>query len=48
MDGFTLVLLAAWAILLATYGGMFYLDQATKKAREKRAQALEQAAARRR
>ena len=48
MDGFTLVLLAAWLVLVGTFGGMYYADQATKKAREKRAKALEQAPARRR
>ncbi len=35
MEGFTLVLMTAWLILLATFGGMYHMDQATKKAARK-------------
>ena len=35
MEGFTIVLLMGWLILVGTFGGMYYLDQATKKATEK-------------
>jgi len=48
MDGFTLVLLAAWLVLVGTFAGMYCLDQSTQKAAEKRLKALEQASARRR
>ncbi len=39
MEGFTLVLIIAWLILLATFAGMYYMDQATKKAAEKSSEA---------
>ena len=48
MDGFTLVLLAAWLVLVGTFAGMYYLDQATQKAVAKRSKAVEQTPARRR
>ena len=48
MDGFTLVLLTAWLVLVGTFVGMYTLDQATKKTREKRAKVVEQAPAKRR
>ena len=32
MEGFTIVLMIAWLILLATFGSMYYMDQATKQA----------------
>ena len=35
VEGFTLVLIIAWLILLATFGGMYFMDQASKKASEK-------------
>ncbi len=35
MEGFTLVLLFAWLLLVATYVGMYFMDQATKAAGEK-------------
>ena len=35
MEGFTIVLLIGWLILVGTFGVMYYLDQATKKAAEK-------------
>lgn len=37
MEGFTLVLIIAWLILLATFGGMYFMDQATKKRADKQA-----------
>ena len=39
MEGFTLVLIIAWLILLATFAGMYYMDQTTKKAAEKSSEA---------
>ena len=35
MEGFTLVLMIAWLILLGTFGAMYYMDQATKKKKGK-------------
>ena len=32
MEGFTVVLMIAWLILMAVFGGMYFMDQATKKA----------------
>ena len=32
MEGFTVVLMIAWLILMAVFGGMYYMDQAAKKA----------------
>jgi len=37
MEGFTLVLVIGWLLLLGTFIGMYFLDQATKKAEECRA-----------
>jgi len=37
MEGFTLVLLTGWLLLLGTFIGMYFLDQATKRAMERRA-----------
>ena len=37
MEGFTLVLIIAWVMLLATFAGMYFMDQATKKRAEKQA-----------
>jgi hypothetical protein len=42
MEGFTLVLLIGWLFLLGTFVGMYFLDQATKKAAERRAARSEQ------
>ena len=39
VEGFTLVLMIAWLILLATFAGMYYMDQTTKKAAEKSTEA---------
>ncbi|MBI3895725.1 MAG: hypothetical protein HY313_07310 [Acidobacteria bacterium] len=47
MDGFTLVLLAAWLILLGTFGTMYAMDRATQKAARKRARVAEQTPVRR-
>jgi hypothetical protein len=35
VEGFTLVLMIAWLVLLATFGAMYFMDQATKKRAEK-------------
>jgi len=35
VEGFTLVLMISWLILLATFGGMYYMDQTTKARSEK-------------
>ena len=32
MEGFTVVLMIAWLILMAVFGGMYFMDQAIKKA----------------
>ena len=48
LEGFTLVLLISWLILIGCFAGMYFVDQATKKAVERRAKAAEQEAARRR
>jgi len=37
MEGFTVVLMIAWLLLLATFGGMYFMDQATKKRANKQA-----------
>lgn len=36
MEGFTLVLMIAWLILLGTFGAMYYMDQATKKKKKEK------------
>jgi hypothetical protein len=46
VEGFTLVLIIAWLILLATFGGMYYMDQATQKAAGKQSGETPQRAAR--
>jgi hypothetical protein len=46
VEGFTLVLLIAWLVLLGTFGGMYYMDQATKKTAEKQSGESPQRAAR--
>jgi len=35
VEGFTLVLMIGWLILLATFGAMYYMDQVTQKKTEK-------------
>ena len=35
MEGFTLVLMIAWLILLATFGGMYHMDRKTSEAARK-------------
>ena len=35
VEGFTLVLLMGWLILVATFGAMYYMDQVSQKAAEK-------------
>ncbi|MBI3935007.1 MAG: hypothetical protein HY316_09975 [Acidobacteria bacterium] len=37
MEGFTIVLLTGWLLLLGSFIGMYFLDQATKQAAERRA-----------
>ena len=44
MEGFTVVLIIAWLVLLATFGGMYFMDQATKKAAEKSGEAPQRGA----
>jgi len=48
MEGFTVVLLIAWLLLMGCFGAMYFGDQATKQATEKRAQAAEPTPSRRR
>lgn len=43
MEGFTLVLLIGWLLLVGTFVAMFFLDKATKEAQERRAAADKQA-----
>jgi len=38
MEGFTLVLLISWLILISCFAGMYFLDKKTKEAAEKRSQ----------
>jgi len=42
MEGFTLVLLISWFILIGCFVAMYFMDQATKKAAEQRAKAAAQ------
>ena len=37
MEGFTVVLIAGWLLLLASFIGMYFLDQATKREAARRA-----------
>ena len=48
MEGFTLVLLIGWLVLLGCFAGMYFLDRATQQVAAKRAKASEAVAARRR
>jgi Tfp pilus assembly protein PilW len=43
MEGFTLVLLIGWLLLVGTFVSMFFMDKATKEAQERRAAADKQA-----
>lgn len=36
MEGFTVVLLISWLILIGCFVAMYFMDQATKKAAERR------------
>jgi hypothetical protein len=36
MEGFTIVLLISWLLLLGSFIGMYFLDQATKQAAERK------------
>ena len=47
MEGFTLVLLMGWLILVGTFGAMYWMDQVTKKAAEKQAGEAERSTRRR-
>ena len=40
MEGFTLVLVTGWLILVGTFVAMYFMDQATKKVAESRAASL--------
>jgi hypothetical protein len=35
VEGFTVVLMIAWLVLMAAFGGMYVMDQTTKKAAAK-------------
>ena len=48
MEGFTLVLLIGWIVLLGCFAGMYFMDKATKNAAAQRSKAQEQSTARRR
>ena len=48
MEGFTLVLLISWLILLGCFVGMYFMDRTTKQVAEKRAKVTEEGPARRR
>lgn len=37
MEGFTLVLVSGWVILVGTFTAMYFMDRATKRAVERRA-----------
>jgi hypothetical protein len=37
MEGFTIVLLTGWLLLLAAFAGMYRLDQITRQTAERRA-----------
>ena len=37
LEGFTIVLLIGWLLLLGSFVGMYYMDQATKQAAAQRA-----------
>ena len=37
MEGFTLVLIIAWLMLLGAFAGMYFMDQAVRKRTEKQA-----------
>jgi len=39
MEGFTIVLVVGWLLLLGSFVGMYFLDQATKQAADRRAAA---------
>jgi hypothetical protein len=38
IEGFTLVLMLSWIILISCFAGMYFLDKKTKEAAAKRAQ----------
>ena len=42
MEGFTLVLMISWLILISCFAGMYFLDKKTKEAADKRAQSQSQ------
>ena len=42
MEGFTLVLLISWFILIGCFVAMYFMDEATKKAVERRSKAAAQ------
>jgi hypothetical protein len=37
MEGFTIVLVSSWLLLVAAFGAMYRLDQITRRAAERRA-----------
>ena len=42
MEGFTLVLLLSWLVLIGCFVAMYFMDEATKKAVERRSKAVAQ------
>ena len=48
LEGFTVVLLISWFILIGCFIGMYFMDEATKKAVARRTKAAEAEPARRR
>jgi hypothetical protein len=41
MEGFTIILIIGWLLLVGSFVGMYFLDQATKKISDRRAAASE-------
>ena len=37
MEGFTIILVIGWLLLLSSFVGMYFLDQATKQIADRRA-----------
>ncbi len=48
MEGFTLVLLMGWTLLMGCFAAMYYMDKAVKQADAERASAPEQSTPQRR
>ena len=48
MEGFTVVLLIGWIVLMGCFAAMYFMDQAVKKSDAERASAPEQSTPQRR